>query len=70
MTQFEARRHELLAWFREMPTGQLISPVPEDWKSFGATPGILMSTLAWHEGLHAGQLTVIRKSLGFVPKFG
>ena len=70
LTQFEARRHELLAWFREMPTERLISPVPEDWKTFGATYGILMSTLAWHEGLHAGQLTVIRKSLGIAPKFG
>lgn len=70
MTQFEARRQELLAWFREMPTEQLISPVPEEWNSFGANYGILMGTLAWHVGLHAGQLTVIRKSLGIVPKFG
>ena len=53
-----------------MPTEQLISPVPEEWNSFGANYGILMGTLAWHEGLHAGQLTVIRKSLGIVPKFG
>lgn len=70
MEQFETRRHELLGWFREMPTEQLISPLPEKWKTFGAHFGILMSPLAWHEGLHAGQLTVIRKSLGIVPKFG
>ena len=70
MTQFEARRHELLGWFRAMPTDQLISPLPENWKTFGANYGVLMSTLAWHEGLHAGQLTVIRKNLGIAPKFG
>ena len=70
MTQFEARRNELLRWFQEMPTEKLTSPVPDDWKTFGATHGMIMSTLAWHEGLHAGQLTVIRKSLGIVPKFG
>ena len=70
VTQFEARRHELLGWFGAMPTDQLISPLPENWKTFGANYGVLMSTLAWHEGLHAGQLTMIRKSLGIAPKFG
>lgn len=34
-----------------------ISSVPEYWKTFGANHGILISTLAWYEGLRPGQLT-------------
>ena len=35
--------------------------------TFAANLGMLMTSIAWHEGLHAGQLTVVRKSLGLAP---
>ncbi len=62
-------REGLLAWFGSMSAEDLAKPLPEDFRPFAANQGILMTTIAWHEGLHAGQLTVVRKSLGLAPKF-
>lgn len=64
------RREELIAFFKSMDADKLASPLPDDIKDFAANHATLMTTLAWHEGLHAGQLTIIRKSLGIAPKFG
>ncbi len=64
------RREELIAFFKSMDADKLASPLPDDIKDFAANHATLMATLAWHEGLHAGQLTIIRKSLGIAPKFG
>lgn len=30
----------------------------------------LASTTAWHEGMHAGQFTVVKAALGLKPKIG
>jgi len=65
-----AMRAELERWFASLSDDTLRSPLPDDWKPFAPTYGALMSSIAWHEGLHAGQLTVIRRSLGIAPKFG
>ncbi len=62
-------REGLLAWFGSMSAEELANPLPEDFKMFAATFGQLMTSIAWHEGLHTGQLTVVRKSLGLAPKF-
>ena len=62
-------REGLLAWFGSMSAEELAKPLPDDFKTFAATFGQLMTSIAWHEGLHAGQLTVVRKSLGLAPKF-
>ena len=67
--QMSAQREELTAWFGSMGAEQLARPLPEDLRSFAESYGVLMSTLAWHEGVHAGQLTVIRKDLGLEPMF-
>ena len=64
------RREELLGWFKAMTPQDFARPLPEDMAQFAANRGILMSSLAWHEGLHTGQLSVVRKSLGIAPKFG
>lgn len=61
-------REEMIAWFAGMPEAQLHSALPKDFATFAENFAMLMSTLAWHEGLHAGQLTVIRKSLGMKPR--
>ncbi len=37
------------------------------WQVFAKNQGMLMSTLAGHELIHAGQLTLVRKSLGRKP---
>ncbi len=63
-------REALLGWFASMSTEELAKPLPEDFKSFADNHGMLMTSLAFHEGLHAGQLTVVRKSLGIAPMMG
>ncbi len=62
-------REALLAWFSSMSAEELAKPLPEDFRTFAGNHGMLMTSIAWHEGLHAGQLTVVRKSLGLAPKF-
>lgn len=67
---FSASREELIAWFKSLSEAELHAPLPEDMQTFGRTPAVLMSTIACHEALHAGQLTVVRKNLGITPRFG
>lgn len=70
MAHFNDRRTDLLHWFRQLPADQLTATVPEAWQRFGASYAHIMNSLAWHEGLHAGQLTTIRRGLGLGAKFG
>lgn len=64
------RREELTAWFNSMTDDQLAAPLPQDYEMFAPNFCGLASSLAWHEGLHAGQLTMIRRDIGLKPKFG
>ena len=63
-------RSDLREWFGAMTPAELADPLPEGFERFGRDHYTLMSTMAWHEGLHAGQLTVIRKTLKLEPRFG
>jgi len=65
----DLRREELVEWFKSLDEAKLASSLPEELGTIAKTYGASMSTLAVHEGLHAGQLTMIRKSLGSGPKF-
>jgi len=56
-------------WYRALSDEQLVAPVPENLRGFAPTRTGLLGALAWHMGLHAGQVTVIRKALGLKPKF-
>lgn len=67
--QLAAQRERLVALFRSLSDEQLQAPLPADMAGFAPNFCALMSSLAWHEGMHGGQLTVIRKALGFPPKF-
>ncbi|MFM9995627.1 MAG: DinB family protein [Phycisphaerales bacterium] len=64
------RRDALIAYFRSLDRGALLTPTPEKVKFFGPTVGSLAGSIAWHEGLHAGQVTMVRKGLGMPPLFG
>lgn len=63
------QREAFVRWMRSLPDEQLDSPVPEDWREFCSVYANLPAALAWHEGMHTGQVTVIRKALGMRPKF-
>lgn len=60
----------LIEWFKSLSDEQLAESLPEDMEKFGANYATLASTLIWHEGLHAGQLVEVRRSLGLPRAFG
>jgi uncharacterized damage-inducible protein DinB len=65
---FKASRKEFRDWIESMDDAQLTTPLPpEQQKRFAPNLARLFSRLAWHEGMHYGQLTVLRKSLGLAP---
>lgn len=63
-------REALVSWLKSLDEAALSAPLPGDFSGFAPNFAVLPLTLAWHEGLHAGQLTVVRKSLGIKPMFG
>ncbi len=69
-TGMERAREALLEWFGSMDEAALLSPLPDDWKTFGPNFGGLMNTIAWHEGIHTGQLSAIRRALDLPNVFG
>jgi hypothetical protein len=60
-------RKALLEWLGSMDERKLASPLPSGWDMFAPTFGDLPGSLAWHEGLHAGQVSVVRRGLGLPP---
>lgn len=60
----------LVEWFQSLDEEKLASPLPEDWAMFGPNHAAVASTLAWHEGMHAGQLVEVRRSLDLPRAFG
>lgn len=70
MDGMEERRSVLLDWFGALPESVLGQPTPEPIRDFAATLGVLPLTIAWHEGLHGGQISAIRRALGLEPAFG
>lgn len=70
MDKLAERREALLGWFKSLTPSQLAAPITGNLAQFAPTFAALMSSLAWHEGLHSGQISVIRKALGLQPAFG
>lgn len=64
------RRQALVTWLKSLDEAKLRSPLPEDWRDFAPTHAALATSIVWHEGVHAGQLTSIRKALGLKPIYG
>ncbi len=60
----EKARTALADWCQSMDEQQLLSPLPDEMGSFAPNFAALMCSIAWHEGLHAGQLSAVRRSLG------
>jgi uncharacterized damage-inducible protein DinB len=64
---FKTSRAAFRGWVESLTDEQLAGPPPEGFQKFAPTLGTLLMRLLWHEGMHYGQLTVIRKSLGLAP---
>ncbi|MEM8757132.1 MAG: DinB family protein [Planctomycetota bacterium] len=65
-----AVREDLIGYFSGLSNAELTAPVEGPLAQFGDTRAKLMASIAWHEGMHAGQLTVIRRQLGLPRVFG
>lgn len=70
MDKLAERREALLSWFKSLTAAQLAAPISGELAQFAPTLAALMSNLACHEALHAGQISVIRKALGLRPALG
>ncbi len=64
---FKTSRAAFRSWIESLDDEQLMRPAPEGFQKFAPTLGNILMRLQWHEGMHYGQLTVIRKSLGLAP---
>jgi uncharacterized damage-inducible protein DinB len=64
---FQSSRTAFRGWVASLSDQQLTGPAPEEFQKFAPTLGNILMRLLWHEGMHYGQLTVIRKSLGLAP---
>lgn len=65
-----AQREDLKKWLASLSSEQAAKALEGDWLQFAPDIGSLPGSIACHESVHAGQLTLVRKSLGISPKFG
>jgi uncharacterized damage-inducible protein DinB len=63
---FDAHRDRLIAVVRTLTPGELNEPLPTPHPLF-ATKGEAASFMAVHTAMHLGQVTVIRRVLGYPP---
>ena len=65
---FAATHERLLAAVQAADDATLNSSLPGEIEGFASDRLAALFNIAWHEGLHAGQITTVRKSLGIAPK--
>ena len=61
------RRQTLLAVLERLSEDELETPTPQGSPEFLADYGMVFQAASWHEGMHTGQLTTVRRSLGHKP---
>lgn len=66
LATFDASRRALIDAVKGAPAEKLAAPLPNPHPLFG-TVGEAAAFMAVHLGLHAGQVTVIRRALGYPP---
>jgi uncharacterized damage-inducible protein DinB len=61
------RRRVLLEILEGMEEAELSKPTPKGAPGFLPDKASIFETAHWHEGLHSGQLSVVRRALGHAP---
>jgi len=61
------RRGQMLEVLLKLTDADLGNKLPPGSPDFLSDYGSVFETLIWHEGMHAGQLSVVRRSLGYGP---
>jgi len=69
-TKAEHVRQTLIEWFQAQSEDTLGQSAPEPLRSMTPTIGSIMSFLAFHEGMHVGQISSLRKAMGLPRVFG
>jgi hypothetical protein len=64
------RRKTLLDVLGGLSDEDLSRPTPDGAPDFLPDFGSVFELAVWHEGLHSGQLSTVRRSLGFAPVMG
>ena len=64
---FDESRRAFRDWLASLDDERLAASLPADRQQFGSSLAEVLFRLVWHEGIHYGQLTVLRKSLGQAP---
>lgn len=64
---FDKSRAAFRSWLESLSDEELSATLPAEQQRFGSHLAALLFRLVWHEGMHYGQLTVLRKSLGHAP---
>ena len=69
LTYMRERRETLLEVFDALSEDDLSKPTPEGTPDFLPDVASVFEMAAWHEGMHAGQVTIASRSLGNRPVF-
>jgi hypothetical protein len=69
LAQMKDRRQVLMSVLDSTPDEVLDNPPPPGAPDFMKDIGSTYEMLAWHEGIHTGQLSVARRALGHQPIF-
>jgi uncharacterized damage-inducible protein DinB len=64
---FDSSRKAFRTWIESLDDERLAAPLPAEQQRFAPSVAGMLMRLLWHEGMHYGQLTVLRKSLGLAP---
>jgi hypothetical protein len=64
------RRQALLSVLDGLSEEDLSKPTPPGSPEFLPDVASVFETAIWHEGLHSGQVSVVRKALGMPPLMG
>lgn len=67
LSYMRERRQVLLEILQGMTDQDLERPTPAGTPDFLRDVGAVFEMAIWHEGLHSGQLSVVRRALGFPP---
>ena len=67
LAYMQERRRTLLSILDRLSEEELSTPTPPGAPDFLPDFESLFQTVAWHEGLHAGQITVAHRALGHDP---
>jgi uncharacterized damage-inducible protein DinB len=70
LSYMRERRATLLDVLDGLSDDDLSRPTPEGAPDFLADFASVFELAVWHEGLHSGQLSVVRRSLGHEPLLG